>query len=177
MNKFKPGDKVVILSKTAGCTANASIVYHESRGKEYSYVTRLSKMENHYSVSNNPEGGGDLFHERDLVLYVEKVEKKVVVKPTSVTAIHRILPYSQNVVVSDTKGNVLDTPISLNPGEEYKVIYSGNTTVVIMKDGSKGVSKCDPKDSYNPQIGLQIAYNRAKIESLIKSTKELVKNL
>jgi hypothetical protein len=71
----------------------------------------------------------------------------------------------------------LDTPISLNPGEEYKVIYSGNTTVVIMKDGSKGVSKCDPKDSYNPQIGLQIAYNRAKIESLIKSTKELVKSL
>lgn len=56
-----------------------------------------------------------------------------------------------------------------------RVIYSKNATIVILDDGSKGVARCNPDDTYNKTIGIKIAYTRAKIKSLEKQLKKLVK--
>lgn len=56
-----------------------------------------------------------------------------------------------------------------------KVIHSGNRTIVILDDGTKGISKCSPEDEYNKLKGIKIAYTRAKIKSLQKELKRLCK--
>jgi len=56
-----------------------------------------------------------------------------------------------------------------------KVIQNNNATIVILEDGSKGVSKCLPIDTYNETKGIKIAYIRAKIKSLQKELKTLTK--
>ena len=52
--------------------------------------------------------------------------------------------------------------------EQYRIIYNKNATIVILKDGSKGISKCDPEDKFNKEIGEEIAYGRALAKSLKK---------
>jgi hypothetical protein len=59
--------------------------------------------------------------------------------------------------------------------EDAKVIRSGNATIVILTDGSKGISKCLPEDRYDPDKGFQIAYTKAKIKSLGKQLKQLIR--
>lgn len=56
-----------------------------------------------------------------------------------------------------------------------RIIHSGNRTVCILDDGSKGVAKCDKEDNYDETKGIKIAYTRAKIKSLEKQLKELTK--
>jgi hypothetical protein len=59
--------------------------------------------------------------------------------------------------------------------KKERVIHSGNRTIVILDDGSKGISKCSPDDKYDKLKGIKIAYNRAKIKSLEKELKKLYK--
>jgi len=59
--------------------------------------------------------------------------------------------------------------------ESYKLIINGNTTIVILDDGSKGIAKCSLNDEYNMNKGIDIAYTRAIIESSQKKLRELVK--
>lgn len=59
--------------------------------------------------------------------------------------------------------------------KKEKVIHSGNATIVILDDGSKGVAKCDDIDDYNKVKGIKIAYIRAKMKSLQKELNELTK--
>lgn len=56
-----------------------------------------------------------------------------------------------------------------------RVIHSGNRTIVILNDGSKGMAKCSPDDEYDKTKGIKIAYIRAKIKSLNKELKNLIK--
>lgn len=58
---------------------------------------------------------------------------------------------------------------------EEKVIHSGNATIVILDDGSKGVAKCMEGDEYNKTTGIKIAYIRAKMKSLQKELNQLTK--
>jgi len=55
-----------------------------------------------------------------------------------------------------------------------KIIQSGNVTIVIMDDGTKGVSKCDPDDKYDAEEGIKIARARARIKALKKELKQLL---
>lgn len=64
---------------------------------------------------------------------------------------------------------------TLTFNDNMRVIRSGKVTVVILPDGSKGKSKCDPEDVYDSSIGYDIAYNRALITSHNKKLKKLVK--
>jgi len=60
--------------------------------------------------------------------------------------------------------------------EDIKIINNGNATIVILKDGTKGISKCDPSyDTYDADRGFNIAMNRAVIKKLQKELKELCK--
>jgi len=56
-----------------------------------------------------------------------------------------------------------------------KIIHNGNTTIIILNDGTKGVAKCSSSDGYNRTTGIKIAYLRAKIESLQKELSGLTK--
>lgn len=59
--------------------------------------------------------------------------------------------------------------------EKIKVIRSGNATIVILSDGTKGVSKCMEEDEYDKEKGFGIAYTKACIKRLNKNLKELIK--
>lgn len=39
-----------------------------------------------------------------------------------------------------------------------KVIYNNPATIIVWSDGTKTLSKCHQNDSYNPEMGLLIAY-------------------
>jgi len=73
-----------------------------------------------------------------------------------------------------TKDVIKDSSFRTSAKHE-KVIQNNNATIVILEDGSKGVSKCLPIDTYNETKGIKIAYIRAKIKSLNKELKELIK--
>lgn len=59
--------------------------------------------------------------------------------------------------------------------DDNKVIRNDRATIVILKDGTKGVSKCLPEDTYDSEKGYKIALNRAVIKSLQKELKQLIK--
>ncbi|KAA9007304.1 hypothetical protein F4V43_02115 [Paenibacillus spiritus] len=59
----------------------------------------------------------------------------------------------------------------------YKVIYSGTTTITIFNDGSKGVAKLLPGDTYDKFKGEEISYTKALIKSAEKEVKRLREEL
>jgi len=59
--------------------------------------------------------------------------------------------------------------------KKERIIHSNNRTIVILNDGTKGIAKCMPTDTYDKLKGVKIAYLRAKIESLQKELQELCK--
>ena len=59
--------------------------------------------------------------------------------------------------------------------ESYKLIINGNTTIVILDDGCKGIAKCMESDEYDMDKGVDIAYTKAIIKSSQKKLKGLVK--
>lgn len=53
-----------------------------------------------------------------------------------------------------------------------RVIYSNNATIVILKSGVKGISKCLVSDVYNEEVGYRVAYLKAKIKEMNKELKK-----
>lgn len=53
-----------------------------------------------------------------------------------------------------------------------RVIYSNNVTVVILKSGIKGISKCLEGDVYNEEVGYRVAYLKAKIKEMNKELRK-----
>lgn len=83
-------------------------------------------------------------------------------------------PLAYNTHVKDLKGHVTCIIHSIfKEKSEYKVICNGLTTIVILKDGSKGIAKCNPTDKYSRQIGHDIAFKRATIKSFEKELNQL----
>ena len=77
----------------------------------------------------------------------------------------------QYFVETDAKtGEVIKDSSFKTKAKSERVIHNDMATIVILDDGSKGVSKCMPEDEYN-----KIAYLRAKIKSLHKELKVLTK--
>jgi len=72
-----------------------------------------------------------------------------------------------------TNGMCKNDYFKINERSE-RVIHNDKATIVILDDGTKGVSKCDPADTYNKTKGIKIAYIRAKIKSLQKELKQLL---
>lgn len=59
--------------------------------------------------------------------------------------------------------------------DDNKVIRNGMATIVILADGSKGVSKCLPEDEYDAELGYEIALTKAQIKSLSKKLRKLTR--
>lgn len=91
------------------------------------------------------------------------------------THYYEIFPYVYNSIVTNNNGEVIDKQSYHAEGSKYKVIYNGNTTIVILEDGSKGIAKRNPKDEYDKFLGYKIAMTRAKIAKLQKELEELIK--
>lgn len=52
-----------------------------------------------------------------------------------------------------------------------KCIINDNVTVIILKSGCKGIAKCLPQDKYEEEIGVRVAYIKAKIKEMQKELK------
>lgn len=85
---------------------------------------------------------------------------------------YETFPYSVNTIVT-FDGEVIDKQSYHVDSRSHKVIYNGNTTIVILEDGSKGVAKRNPNDKYDKYTGYTIAKTRAQIAKLEKELKEL----
>jgi hypothetical protein len=109
--------------------------------------------------------------------YVEDIDLRLVTEikpPQSSVYEYEYEPYS----IPATKrihGSVVDKFEVHDSGVVFKVIQNGRATIVILDDGSKGVSKCCPLDTYDEDKGLDIAWKRAWIKRLQKEVKVLAK--
>jgi len=82
----------------------------------------------------------------------------------------------QYFVETDARtGEVIKDSSFKTRAKTERVIHNELATIVILDDGSKGVSKCIPEDEYDRTKGIKIAYIRAKIKSLHKELKTLIK--
>ena len=53
-----------------------------------------------------------------------------------------------------------------------KIVHDGKTTVVILKDDSVGIAHCLPEDTFDESVGEEVAYIKAKINSLQNKLKQ-----
>lgn len=81
---------------------------------------------------------------------------------------YKNFPYTLICEVTDGFGNHFQTQILQRPEKTHKTIYSGDTTIVILQDGSKGIAKRHPDDPWNKEIAHGIAFARAAIKSYEK---------
>lgn len=67
----------------------------------------------------------------------------------------------------------VETRILVWNGEQEKVkfIFNGDMTICILPDGTKGIAKKDPKDTYVKEYGLLLSYERARYNQLYGSKK------
>ena len=93
--------------------------------------------------------------------------------PTNKVYTYEMAPHKINWKITHNSEIINQTIDSGN--ESYKLIINGNTTIIILDDGCKGVAKCLPSDEYDLDRGVDIAYTRAIIESSQKKLRELVK--
>jgi hypothetical protein len=81
-NKFKVGDKVVPISKSAGCTFKHS--QFKRHGLKFLYVKSDNDKDCDYLCYKTTQNGdGDFYMEKDLVLYKEEFKKGDKVVPIS----------------------------------------------------------------------------------------------
>ena len=94
-------------------------------------------------------------------------------KSTNKVYTYEMIPHKINWKITHN-GEIVNQTID-SGNESYKLIINGNTTIVILDDGCKGVAKCLPSDEYNLEKGVDIAYTKAMIKSYQKKLKGLVK--
>ncbi|EKS4345071.1 hypothetical protein QB607_003075 [Clostridium botulinum] len=75
--------------------------------------------------------------------------------------------YDVKVVLENTNENHV---------ENIKHIINGNTSIVILENGSKGIAKCHPNDKFDKKEGLIRAYARANGEEIDRDRNELKVN-
>lgn len=74
---------------------------------------------------------------------------------------------------NEITGEVNEGKFKLLDSFTGKVYSADKYVVVVLADGSKGVSKCDESDAFSYRNGLKIAFNRALIDHIKKETKKL----
>ena len=103
----------------------------------------------------------------------DKRKSEVKEKPSNQVYTYEMIPHNINWVIKHN--NEIIHQVIDSGSESYKLITNGNTTIVILDDGCKGVSKCLPSDEYDLDRGVDIAYTKAMIKSYQKKLKELVR--
>ena len=111
-----------------------------------------------------------LIEEKD---QVKQVIEQIKSKPINKVYTYKMVPHKINWEITHN-GEIVNQIID-SGNESYKLIINGNTIVVILDDGSKGIAKCSPSDEYDLDKGVDIAYTKAMIKSYQKKLKGLVK--
>jgi len=104
---------------------------------------------------------------------IEEVQKQLTQKPINKVYTYEMIPHKINWKIT-YNGEIVNQTID-SGNESYKLITNGNTTIIILDDGCKGVAKCLPSDEYDLDRGVDIAYTKAMIKSYQKKLKRLVK--
>jgi len=104
---------------------------------------------------------------------IKKVQKQEIQKSTNKVYTYEMIPHKINWKIKHNN-EVIDQIID-SGSESYKLIINGNTIIVILDDGCKGIAKCMESDEYDMDKGIDIAYTKAIIKSSQKKLKELVK--
>ena len=104
---------------------------------------------------------------------IKKVQKQEIQKSTNKVYTYEMIPHKINWKIKHNN-EVIDQIID-SGSESYKLIINGNTTIVILDDGCKGIAKCMESDEYDMDKGVDIAYTKAIIKSSQKKLKGLVK--
>lgn len=80
--------------------------------------------------------------------------------------------YGQRIAVSKDKGETWQEVIATYSAMEGKIIFNSNCTIVILDGKYKGIAKCHPTDTFDPQFSVRLAYLRAMEQKLIASLSE-----
>lgn len=85
-------------------------------------------------------------------------------------------PVYQKFTEYDEKGNITKEGSFKIPERQEVVLENDHATIVFLDNGSsKGVSLCHPMDDFNATTGRKLAYLRAKIVSLSKEIRKILK--
>ncbi len=76
----------------------------------------------------------------------------------------------------DEQGNIVKEGSFRIPERVEKVLENDHATIVFLSDGSKGVALCHPNDVWNMSFGRKLSYLRAKLISIQKEIKEVIKS-
>ena len=126
------------------------------------------------------ENNGALYHDNKYICDINSYLEENHCKPykeenmNTETFSYESLPFVINFKVTDKNKNVTYQTVDTDDAS-YKIIINGTTTIVILKDGCKGISKCLPDDIYDREKGIDIAYRKALIKSYQKELKELTR--
>lgn len=74
---------------------------------------------------------------------------------------------------NEITGEVTEGKFKLLDSFDGKVYSADKYVVVVLSDGSKGISKCEESDTFSYRNGLKIAFYRALAEHIKKETKKL----
>ena len=113
---------------------------------------------------------------KELKRETQTVFSEKIQSPNDHTHIHESQPKIGIVHVKNRKGEICSIQTVNHQKDSYKVIYNGRVTIVILSDGSKGVSKCNPLDKWDIQTGHDIAWHRAMINQYKKHIDNLCKS-
>lgn len=84
--------------------------------------------------------------------------------------------YFIEYVERDIEDSELFDYTKFNELEEYKdvekIICNEPVTIVIFKNGIKGISKCLDEDKFNAEVGVRIAYLKAKRKEIDKELRK-----
>ena len=111
----------------------------------------------------------EFIREEEIAEQIEQVKQK----PTNKVYTYEMVPHKINWRIKHNNEIIRQTIDS--GSESYKLITNGNTTIIILDDGCKGVAKCLPSDEYDLDKGVDIAYTKAMIKSYQKKLKGLIK--
>ena len=111
----------------------------------------------------------EFIHEDQIAEQIEQIKSKSINKVYT----YEMIPHKINWKITHN-GEIIDQVID-SGNESYKLITNGNTTIIILDDGCKGIAKCLPSDEYDLDRGVDIAYTEAMIKSYQKKLKGLVK--
>lgn len=116
---------------------------------------------------------GNFYLESDLTLYEEP---KVAIRSNPNKKIFTIetQPHYKTKLYTYEDGSS-DISNVFSNNETQRVIFNGRATVVILNDGSKGVSVCGYDDAFDEKKGYKIALRRAYINQLNDELKDLTK--
>ena len=76
----------------------------------------------------------------------------------------------------DEQGNIVKEGSFRIPEWRQNILVNGPATIIWLEDGSKGVSQCHPNDNPKESTGRKLAYLRAKVISLGKEIKQVLKD-